>query len=859
MRGLARVFKVGLSLLAPLALGQGCDGGTAVTEEPLAGAGGVSGFGGASGAGGSTSGAGGAAGGTAGTAGAGGAGLLGGQGDACTTLAVCRPGLTCNAAGVCEFSHATAPGGPCKASGECAPGSFCGPTQVCTPSTAAGKADEPCQSDAGCADGLRCSIEGFSATCQAAGQGDLGKTCAGNIDCTAGLGCFQGVCGQAPPGFPPLGGAPGKTETCATESGAPLAWFRVPRGVDDGDFYRLPYPNDIRLKNGKPDLTGHVTPGPGIIGVDVLQRYVDALQQRDGFGSFAPVYLRFNTPVDVESLRKDGVVQLVDITPGAPELGQGLGLGWALLGGRGTYICENWMGIRALSYSLPLPGHTYAAIINAGPLSEKDKTPLQPTDDFKAMVAAAPPADAALTAAYQAYAPLRGYLTEKKIDPSKLLVASVFTVGKLDEPATKLAAAAGAVAPATDKWTRCAAGVTSPCAQADGDRACGPEDPDFDELHALVQLPIYQQGNAPYLNPEDGGAIDTSAASLSPTRTESVCMALTVPKGTMPASGWPVVVYAHGTGGSFRSHINEGVSRLLAKADAPMAVLGIDQVQHGPRRLASTKGPDVLFYNFANPAAALGNPLQGAADQAALGALASSFSLDASASPTGNEVKFDPEAVLFWGHSQGATEGGLVAPYASAFRAFVFSGQGASLADALVSKTKPQNIAAALPYALQDTDGGFPPKLFGDSFNPALGLLQAYIDPADPATHARRLTYAVKDGATPRHVFQVYGQEDSYSPRITQQFFALALGAQLVAPDPTVTAPDDIFGLPSVAPPLTGNISVGEKSFTAAVRQYKPDGYDGHFAAFKNATASADVVRFLTQAAQGKVPEVGAK
>ena len=99
----------------------------------------------------------------------------------------------------------------------------------------------------------------------------------------------------------------------------------------------------------------------------------------------------------------------------------------------------------------------------------------------------------------------------------------------------------------------------------------------------------------------------------------------------MPAGGWPLVVYAHGTGGSFRSHVPEGVAANLAGATSirgvttPMAVLGIDQVETGTRRGASTESPDNLFYNFANPAAARGNPIRAAADQASLLRLAKSL------------------------------------------------------------------------------------------------------------------------------------------------------------------------------------------------------------------------------------------
>src|SRR5262249_12159986 len=144
---------------------------------------------------------------------------------------------------------------------------------------------------------------------------------------------------------------------------------------------------------------------------------------------------------------------------------------------------------------------------------------------------------------------------------------------------------------------------------------------------------------------------------------------------TMPAGGWPLVIYAHGTGGSFRSAITEGVSAMLAgasvpsptggaAADAHVAVLGIDQVEHGPRRGGSTASPNALFFNSANPAAARDNALQGAVDQMSLARFAKALDLAAADSPTGVEIKFDPAAVAYWGHSQGATEGGIAVPYA---------------------------------------------------------------------------------------------------------------------------------------------------------------------------------------------------
>ena len=48
-----------------------------------------------------------------------------------------------------------------------------------------------------------------------------------------------------------------------------------------------------------------------------------------------------------------------------------------------------------------------------------------------------------------------------------------------------------------------------------------------------------------------------------------------------------------------------------------------------------------------------------------------------------------------------------------------------------------------------------------------------------------------------------------------------------------------------------------EQAFSAIVREYAPNGYDGHFVSTKDPTAQADVAHFLADALAGKTPMVG--
>ena len=283
-----------------------------------------------------------------------------------------------------------------------------------------------------------------------------------------------------------------------------------------------------------------------------------------------------------------------------------------------------------------------------------------------------------------------------------------------------------------------------------------------------------------------------------------------------------------------------------------IAVLGIDQVETGTRRGASTEPPDDLVYNFANPSAARGNFVQGAADQMSLVRFATTLALSAAVSPTQAAIQAGPLA--FWGHSQGATEGGIALPFTAGVLGAVMSGQGASLMDALVTKTNPVDVAAALPLAIED------PKV--DVNHPVVALLQN--DPRDrrPAQLCRAPRRASPvAAANVKHVFSSPTARATRTrrPRRSRHF---AIAAQLPG-GRAARGRHAGHDLRPRSPPrlLAGGnptSAAGTGRSTALVRQYAPSSsYDGHFVAYDNASAEADVDGFLAAAVAGKVPAVG--
>ena len=789
-----------------------------------------------------------------------------GVGEACTDDEPCRTGLDC-VAGACEPAHSLPQGETCMISAECQDGLYCDPQNRCA-TAGSGEEGDSCATDVDCQSGLKCFIQNFALVCIPEGNGDVGGGCTTSADCFGGLACQSSTCQQLPADAPPYGVPTWSGETCDDDTTKPtMAYFEVPRSSDNHDFYRLPFPNDIRLVEGHPDLSGHPTPGSELLGYDPLDPFLRAIESdMDGWGAYPTVFFRFSNAVDWDSFDNGvnpGVIRWVDITPGSSLYAFTLGWSSVANSSRTKYLCPNWLTVRPPTGEPLVPGHTYAVILSTAGL-DKTGVPIERAPDFEAMLDDTEPVEVALRDAHESYQVFRDYLASEAIGKDLILNAAVFTVSQVREPGETLAESVAAQpVPTTSGWVRCGDGP-SPCPQAQDDRACGDTNPDFDELHALVSLPVFQQGTAPYLTQQDGGGFQVGTdGTYELVRTEDVCLSMTIPKNvTMPAEGWPVVLFAHGTGGSFRSHVELGLAEALADAGngAAFAVVGIDQVQHGPRRGGSDASPNDLFFNFGNPLAAKYNPLQGAGDQLALVRMLADFALDASASPTGEEVRIDGEKIMFWGHSQGATHGSVGIPYAPSVKAVVLSGNGASLMDSLVTKTNPVNIAAALPYVLLDINSTF--DLPGGTHHPVLSLLQTWIDPADPLNYGPLMSAKPPTDGTVRHCFQPFGQLDTYSPAKTMLSYIIAADMERVEDDASVVLPDPDddreMGHMAVGTENAGNLMVSGTPVTALTRRYGSDGYDGHFVAFRNSSAQADILRFLSQSATStEAPQVG--
>jgi pimeloyl-ACP methyl ester carboxylesterase len=321
----------------------------------------------------------------------------------------------------------------------------------------------------------------------------------------------------------------------------------------------------------------------------------------------------------------------------------------------------------------------------------------------------------------------------------------------------------------------------------------------------------------------------------------------------MPEAGWPLVVFGHGTGGTFRSPMANGFAGEMAEIDVDgqkvgAVVLSFDQVMHGPRRGETTLGPEELFFNFANPRAAKGNVLQSVADWFRVSELARTLTLPASVA--GAEVRIDPTRIYFVGHSQGSTSAPAFLALHESPATAIFSGAGGGLTLSLLNKTSPVDVASAIGFVLGDVDSSGKSRV--GEHHPALNLIQLWFDTIEPLNFAPLLFFQPPGGLPPKSVLHVWGNGDTYVPDETARSLASAMRAVQAEP-----YAEKVGGTNAEEPPFSKTWSAGGVPVTGAVTDHAPDAdYDGHFVMFRNPDAIRQARQFIGTAIVDGVPTV---
>jgi len=688
--------------------------------------------------------------------------------------------------------------------------------------------------------------------------------------------------GGLPPGFwPGVACAPSADE----QATGPKIYFDLDAGKLEGrDFFRLPFPLDARRNGAGLDLTGFPRP-PADLDPDfgtVVERWISHLEvDTPGFAINSAALFRSTHGVGDPS-----GIHYVNITPGHPDYGQKLsGLAYAAQNGEtsgNNYICRNWLAVETIDgYALD-PGTTYAVLFTDA-MKPVGGGSFSPDADFSAMLRDAPPPDPTRQAAWQTFAPLRDFLKspENAAGPAlsipRLIGGTVFTTAPNRDVLAGAREAARAAPLYVSDLHLCEAAGDSPCSKAPGltdderaARRCGPPSAQYREVHGRIRLPIYQEGIAPYAS--IGGRIDLMNGQPIQRTSVDACFSLTLPTTPAPDTGWPALIFAHGTGGSFRSAIDQGIAPRLAALG--VATIGLEGVLHGERRGdtdtdGKVEGLDVdqLAFNVFNPESARDTMLQGAIDQFSAVRLAETWT-DATALPGGETIRFDKGALFYMGHSQGANAGALFLPFEPEVRAAVLSGAGSNLLRALLGKTSPKvDVGGTLlaPRELLQLAFQERPDRPLTTMHPMLVLLNTFANRSDADNTSRLLRRQPLEGVAAKHLLNYLGHVDTYTPLRAAGNLAIGAGAPIAGA--TIFPPpcDQYTGdeamacgwttgkwLPTTPLPATGNLG----GVTAVTRMLTaPAGTDGHFVAFQPAERER-IAQFIATALQNGTPTV---
>jgi hypothetical protein len=337
---------------------------------------------------------------------------------------------------------------------------------------------------------------------------------------------------------------------------------------------------------------------------------------------------------------------------------------------------------------------------------------------------------------------------------------------------------------------------------------------------ALLQ---YQQGRPPFDDYLVSGGFDRANGGGTVERIEWVEFRLTIPRGVMPAAGWPAVVYGHGTGGDLDSGVcGFAGCEAFHLAAAGAAMIAVSEPLHRGRDGHREGAENLLTFNFLNPPAGRDNWRQSALEKVQLITMAHDLRIRTN----GGDVWFDDDKIGYLGHSQGGIVGALLLGIDNRMSGAMLSGAGAGFAQSIAYKVDPPPAIVDILRSALGIDAEEPI----DEFHPLMALVQQIADVSDPNNYGRRWRH--QPGRTP-HLLATAGLEDTYTPAQTQRGLAVSFELPIVAPQAQLVDGLVLRGIEQASSPARFNLVADDGTpLTAAMAQF-PD--SGHFAIYDTA------------------------
>ncbi|HSN26414.1 MAG TPA: hypothetical protein VLT45_09015 [Kofleriaceae bacterium] len=560
----------------------------------------------------------------------------------------------------------------------------------------------------------------------------------------------------------------------ACGSDAPTVYFDTKHDTAD-TFWNAPWPSDTRLDaNGAPDMTGFPNPR----NVPILASLLSIVPERHGWPMMSIAYFRFTAP----PMAVDGHVYLVDIEQKStvPVVVQALP--------KDRYATSNLVAIA------PVPGFVLRGNAKYAYVIDKEFAP-----GFDS------PAGWKMSDALAAALPVK---------KSDVLVATEFTTG--DEVAR--------VKMRSDAIHTQYHPTIDNLALVGADTYDG-----FCRLSGTITMPQFQTGTEPF---DTGGLFVLDANDVPQKQGDmTIPLTITLPKRAMPATGWPLYQFFHGSGGLSTGIVDLGPS--LDSSDMPTPGKGPGYVvaQHGiaaascampvnPERLVNAT--DYAYLNINNLSAFPHTFQQGVFEQRifldallALHIPASALAGCTGISTPGSDYFFDATKLVAGGQSMGGMYTNMVGAIEPRFPALVPTGAGGYWNLMILdTKTIPgarELLATAL--GVDDTTLQF--------MHPAMDLMALAWEDAEPLVYMARLA--------DRHIYEPVGKDDSYFQTNVYNAAALAYGNQEAGPAVWPEMQDSL-ALAHLDGLLTYPVKANEAGKTRVVVQYMGDGIvDPHY------------------------------
>jgi len=626
-----------------------------------------------------------------------------------------------------------------------------------------------------------------------------------------------------------------------------------------GGFFALPWPTELRREG---DGSIRTEGFPNALGLKMIKRTRDAVSAGYGFSTSPGIYFKFDGPINEDalpsardSLSADSTLFLVDVDPGSKEFGRRFPLESRFYRKSPRLVPLG----RNLLATMPAPGFVlrdntlYAAGVMRG-LGDGKGRPLGQSDAVADMAAGRVPEGELGARAFEVYGPVLEALAGMGIEAADLAALTVFRTG---DPTARMEKLFAAVA-------------DMPLIEFETPLARTREYELYYVLEGAVTMPQFQDGTPPYGHGRGGRIHFDSSGKPVVQRMERVPVCFTVPKGRMPGSGFPIMIYVHGTAGvstqlvdrgeaagtggeeehggilgmlgSFEPEAPPGTGPAMVYARRGIAGAGAAQPQNGER---GGQPSMIYFYNFLSPEALRDNILQASAEASMLLRLVQGMEIDPKLCPetkAGGPIRFDPDMVFGMGQSLGSLILGPWGGVETELKALIPAGNGAYWR-LFMAEGNPLDM-----NSLRKSGEGLTESLGLDKFHPVIDMLQTVLAPADPFAYQKHYATSPLPGRNPKHVWASFGLYDHYFAPVSQNAAISCMGLDLAGPvlEPSTREALELSGLGNPDYPVSLNKESNGRKTTAVAVQYRQYGaLDGHHVNYQRQDAKYQYGCFL--------------